>query len=183
MSTDDTIVVFGELESDSETIFEASEAGTFIFKNVSCQTDFDHEGDTGVPIVFSGLFQTSMTCVAFTQANIPLEPDPNVRMKYEITPPVNVKMEPDVVYEKEKDTLLENTIENVVQRSKKRLKIPSFEFDSGSEDLDDDLPVSITSREGGQFNSCLCLFLFMYFFFFKLRIWDVFITANVKSVP
>lgn len=151
MSVNDTIVVFGELESDSETIFEASEAGTFIFKNVSSQTDFEREDDDRIPIIFCGLFSSSV-CEASTQANIPLQPNLRVHVKTENIPPFNVteiKTEaPDQIHEKEKAAHLEETIENVVQGCSKKKKTASFLFDSDSEDLDDDLPISVSSKDG-----------------------------------
>lgn len=114
------IVVVGELESDSETILEASESGTLIFKNVSSQTDLAYTSKAAFPIIFCTIL--SSVNEASTQTDIPAKSSVGVSADVkDLIHPLSlnnvtkIKTEkPPKVIETEKDVLLEQTIEDVI---------------------------------------------------------------------
>lgn len=151
------IVVVGELESDSEAILKASESG-IIFKNVSSQTDIEYTSEIMIPIIFCGLF--SSVCEASTQANIPFKASTGMPpdSKDIISPlPVSISKikteneKPTKLSEKEKDVLLEETIEDVIHglfMNEEEKQINDRANDNlDSDGLEDETLLSVSSKE------------------------------------
>ncbi|KAK8754187.1 hypothetical protein OTU49_014758, partial [Cherax quadricarinatus] len=114
------IVVVGEVESDSETILETSESGTLVFKNVSCQVNFECTSKASIPIIFSTIFSSvNESC---TQTDIPTKSNVSVSVDVnDFIPPLPLNNVTKIKTEKlpkitetEKESLLEQTIEDVI---------------------------------------------------------------------
>ncbi|KAG7174070.1 GDNF-inducible zinc finger protein 1-like [Homarus americanus] len=151
------IVVIGELESDSETILEATETGTIIFKNVSCQTDLEYTSKTSIPLIFCSLLPAIGE--ASTQADIPVKVSIGISTDCRDTTPslytnseIKVKTEqpenPATITNK--DVHLEQTIEDVIlgfsaNKENQRVDLPGDHMDSDG--LADEAALSLYSKD------------------------------------